>query len=311
MFKHLLRIALSCLLLVYFFLNVDWTVLISALYKINIYFYLVSTIVALSGSYFMARKYHLLIKGTPLSISVVRLMVIHFISRFYALFLPTALGPEFVRWYKVTKDKSGKTFFLAATSYERMLFLLVLFIFGMLPLIFYEQHEQIIALRESIWPFALGIGSILILGLIYILNARFQIFIKNLLKNIFRVKQTGRIHQFLDNLTIGDNSINLLISLLVLTLCWQVFFIFRIFFLFKSMGLGLGLVESAWMGSLVLLLQILPVSFAGLGVREGAYAYLFSIYGLPAEKGLLIGMLFFTQMLVFATIGALLNMLET
>jgi len=259
----------------------------------------------------MARKYHLLIKGTPLSISVVRLMVIHFISRFYALFLPTALGPEFVRWYKVTKDKSGKTFFLAATSYERMLFLLVLFIFGMLPLIFYEQHEQIIALRESIWPFALGIGSILILGLIYILNARFQIFIKNLLKNIFRVKQTGRIHQFLDNLTIGDNSINLLISLLVLTLCWQVFFIFRIFFLFKSMGLGLGLVESAWMGSLVLLLQILPVSFAGLGVREGAYAYLFSIYGLPAEKGLLIGMLFFTQMLVFATIGALLNMLET
>ena len=68
--------------------------------------------------------------------------------------------------------------------------------------------------------------------------------------------------------------------------------------------------DVTWMGSLVLLLQVLPVSFAGIGVREGAYAYLFTLFDMAPEKGILIGVLFFTQMLVFAIIGALLTLLE-
>ena len=76
------------------------------------------------------------------------------------------------------------------------------------------------------------------------------------------------------------------------------------------MGLFLGIAEAAWMGSLVLLLQVLPISFAGLGVREGAYAYLFPLFGLSAEKGFLMGVLFFIHILIFAVIGAVLNLFE-
>ena len=61
------------------------------------------------------------------------------------------------------------------------------------------------------------------------------------------------------------------------------------------------------MGSLVLLLQMLPLSFAGIGIREGAYAYLFSLYGLAPEAGVLIGLLFFSQMLILAGLGGVLQ----
>ena len=64
------------------------------------------------------------------------------------------------------------------------------------------------------------------------------------------------------------------------------------------------------MGSLVLLLQTIPVSFAGIGVREGAYAYLFTVFGLAPEKGVLIGIVFFSQMLILAGIGGLLELFE-
>jgi uncharacterized membrane protein YbhN (UPF0104 family) len=59
------------------------------------------------------------------------------------------------------------------------------------------------------------------------------------------------------------------------------------------------------MAPLVLLLQIIPVSFAGIGVREGAYAYLFGLFKLPPELGVLTGILFFSQEILFAVIGGM------
>ena len=64
------------------------------------------------------------------------------------------------------------------------------------------------------------------------------------------------------------------------------------------------------MGSLVLLLQTLPISFAGIGLREGAYAYLFTMYGLPPEEGVLIGILFFSQILIVAFMGGVLELAD-
>jgi hypothetical protein len=60
----------------------------------------------------------------------------------------------------------------------------------------------------------------------------------------------------------------------------------------------------------VLLLQTLPISFAGIGLREGAYAYLLTLYGLPPEKGVLIGILFFSQMLIMAFVGGVFELTD-
>jgi len=82
------------------------------------------------------------------------------------------------------------------------------------------------------------------------------------------------------------------------------------YFLFYAINLQLSIIDIAWMGSLILLLQIIPLSFAGLGVREGAFAYLFTLFGLVPEKGFLIGILFFSQMLILSAIGGILNLFE-
>lgn len=310
MLKLFFRMTLSILLLAYFSFKVDWRIVCSAFADVNIGLYLISTGIAVSGAWFMACKYYLLIRGTSLSLPVLRVLSIHFISRFYALFLPTALGPEAVRWFKVTKGKQGKGFFLAATIYERILFLLVLFGFGVLPLLLYEDNKQLVMLRDRILPIVGILGVLLLTGLFYLMSSGFQRVISNNVKAVVKEKHFQRLDPFLGSLVIKDKSMGLLMLMLIFTICWQVFFIGRIFFLFQSMGLGFGVMEAAWMGSLVLLLQVLPISFAGLGVREGAYAYLFTLLGLPAEKGFLVGILFFTQMLVFVSVGAVLNLFE-
>ncbi len=310
MAKHVNRILFSILLLVYVGLKVDRQTMVEAFGGISIGWYLLSTAITLSSSVFMAIKYHLLIRDTTLSLSLSRLLVIQYISRFYALILPTALGTEAVRWYKITRDKQGKSFFLAVTAYERMLFLLTLVCCGMIPLLLSRNHPEINDLRNRLWPMASICVAALLAGILYLLNEKTHTTVFSFLKNHLRLNKYVRLNLLLNNIALKDRSPALLAQLVFYTLCWQLFFITRIYFLFRSMALPLDIVEAAWMGSLVMLLQVLPVSFAGLGIREGAYAYLFTLCGLPAEKGVVLGLLFFSQMLILSGIGAILNVFE-
>src|SRR6056297_3110765 len=132
--KTLFQLCISVILLGFFAIQVDWTELLSSFKEINLAFYLASTMAALSGPVILAGKYRLLIKRSNLALPFRRLVTVNFIVRFYALFLPSALGPEAVRWYKITKNKQGKAFFLAATIVERLFFVLVLILFASVPL---------------------------------------------------------------------------------------------------------------------------------------------------------------------------------
>jgi uncharacterized membrane protein YbhN (UPF0104 family) len=98
--------------------------------------------------------------------------------------------------------------------------------------------------------------------------------------------------------------------ILGLSLAGHIFFLCRLFALVKSADLPLSFLDVSWMGSLVLLLQVLPISFAGIGMREGGYAYLFTAFKLPPEKGVLIGILLFSQMLIIAIIGGICDLVE-
>jgi uncharacterized membrane protein YbhN (UPF0104 family) len=98
--------------------------------------------------------------------------------------------------------------------------------------------------------------------------------------------------------------------MVALSLIWQIFFICRLWILIRATSVPLSFMDITWIGSLVLLPQTIPISFAGIGLREGAYAYLFTLFNLPPEKGVLIGILFFSQMLIIAFVGGICELLE-
>lgn len=297
-------------MVIYISTNIDFSLLKDAFYQIRLSFYIISTLIALVCPIILAFKYSILIKNTSLSISIHRIVVVNFISRFYALFLPSALGTEMVRWYKITKNKKGKSHFLAATILERIFFLLVLITFGSIPLFFYSDNLQIITLRHRLVPLLSVMFFFLFLGLVFFIFPRLQTIIKSLIINCLLIKKGSKFHQLLVNFEIKQSIISIICPLLCLSILWQSLFLLRMFFLFHSLNLSLGFFDISWICSLVLLLQIIPISFAGIGIRESAYAYFFPMFGLLEEKGIIIGILFFSQMLIFSLIGAVLNFFE-
>ena len=310
MIKLFFRIGISSLLLFYVVYKVDWSVIGNAFDQINISFYIISTIIALASPIFLAIKYHFLIRNTSLNLSISRLVGINYISRFYALFLPSALGPEAVRWYKVTKNKQGKSFFLASTIFERLIFLIILLLSGTIPLFLNSGNVQIAILRQQISPLLGGAFLLLSTGLAFFFVHDLKNKSIEFIKMHFFFLKNSKINQFLMNFEIKQNLQLIIVPLFALSLLWQFFFLIRMFFLFLSLNLPISFMDVTWMGSMVLLLQVLPVSFAGIGVREGAYAYLFTLFDMAPEKGIIIGLLFFTQELIFSTIGAIINFFE-
>jgi glycosyltransferase 2 family protein len=305
--KFIFRLVVSGLLLVFFGFWVEWGEVFEAIGNVRLSTYLFSTLIGVMGSVCLAAKYSVLIKNTSLDIPLFRLLLINFISRFYALFLPSAIGPEAVRWYKVTRKKEGKSFFLAATLTERAVFLMILISCGTVPF-FLVDYPSITKLREQFSPL-LVIGWLLtVFCLLYFFSPAVQSLGRNILRKILPQARSGKLKKFLDNFSLRNLSASLFFWIVFWSIAWQLLFIFRVYFLFKAMGLPLSILDAMWMGSLVLLLQLLPITFAGLGVREGAYAYLFVIRNLPSEQGVLMGLLFFSQMLIFSGVGGILEL---
>jgi len=301
----------SFLLIGYLALHLEWRVTLDALKEANALYYVFSTLLLLILVCLNSFKFSLLIKGTSINKSMWFLVKVNFISRFYALFLPSGVGRGAVRWYKVTENKKNRTLFLAVTLFERLMHVLLLLLVGFIPLFIYSSNGEIATLRTNIWPIMIVLIAGASIGMAYFLSPSSQEFLKGKALRFLPAPGKGKsITEFLDKCTVTHLSRPVFLFVLLTSFLWVVVFTFRVFLLSVSLGLPLHYIDLAWMSSLVLLLQLIPISFAGIGIREGAYAYLATVLGLSPEKGIVLGLLFFSQMLIVAFIGGLLELTE-
>ncbi len=310
-FKLFIRICISGLLLGYLFFKVEWPHILSAFKDINFHFYFVSTLVAFVSIFFIACKYFILLKKSLISHSIQSLMRISIISQFYALFMPSAIGTEAVKWYKITRNEKGRALFLISLVFERLSFVLAILICSLIPLFCFSLNPEIEMFKKLIAPAAIVILAVILTLLTFFLFPQFRDPIIYIFEKFIPAKWTDKILKLWhDDISIDRFSCFLFSQIFSLSLVWQLLFLTRVYLLFKASALPIQFIDAAWIGSLVLLLQILPVSFAGLGVREGAYAYLLTMFQFPPEKGVLIGILFLTQMLIIAVVGGVFELTD-
>ncbi len=309
--KIIFKIALSCLFVGYLFFKVELSALTAAIGGIDVGLYMASTFLAVGLGIIVAGKYFILVKGSTIQHSLAALVKINFIARFYALFLPTAAGMEFVRWFKVTRNKDGKAQFLATIVFERLTFLLVLIPCGMIPLFFYPSNAEIDALRVRVLPVAAIALCLVLVFILFFIFPPLQDRMKSVVHAILqRIRPQLDVDAYLDHHHPNKIDASVFTLIFGLSIIWQIFFICRLLMLIKAASVPLSFMDITWMGSLVLLLQMIPITFAGIGLREGAYAYLFTLFNLAPEKGVLVGILFFSQMLIIAFVGGIIEFFE-
>jgi uncharacterized protein (TIRG00374 family) len=223
------------------------------------------------------------------------------------MFLTTAVGHGIVRWYKVTKNQNERSKFISVMILERLTFLLAIFcatIFSISVL----SNPELKAIEQRILPILwVGLAALSFSFFCFLYSPFYDVVNRVLLWVTTKLPSSIQRLSGAFNFSVSYGYERILLGVL-LAFIWQLFFLLRVYSLFLSLEVPLSFLDVTWMASLVLLVQVVPISFSGIGVRETAYAYLFKIQSLPPETGALIGILFFSQMIFMSLIGGVLEL---
>lgn len=306
-----IKLAVSTLLIGVLLYRIEWRALWDAFIDISVIYFILSFGAVILLEWVTAGRLRILMRPTAVRVPILKILKISFIGRFYGLFLPSGVGYNLVRWYKMTKDPEGRVQFFLVVLLEQSLNVFLMLGCVAFPL-WFSVNPEIAHLREALLTTSMVLFfSIAVFYLFFVVHPfcvlfhkweaffapiRNRLFPKGAIKSLDFSMYCGRTLDFLGAL---------LVSCLA-----QGAILLRIMFLFLAVGIDLPWITVLWIGSLIVFLQSLPVSVAGIGIRESAFAYCLSLYGMAYELGALVGLLFFTQMILGALLGGLFEMTD-
>lgn len=97
-------------------------------------------------------------------------------------------------------------------------------------------------------------------------------------------------------------------AIVAVSLFGYVLFVLSAWVLLEAMDLSVGLAAIAWIRSVTLLLALVPISVAGLGVREASFIAFLGEYGVSSAEAFAFSMATFTIQLILGAMGALLEL---
>jgi glycosyltransferase 2 family protein len=311
-YKTLIKIAISAAFIAAVLHRVDVPAMLSALAATSAGYYGASFILLLFNSLVLAGKFRLLLGPSGIHRSLAALFRINLLCRFYAFFLTPAVGQGLVRWLTTTKAQNDRGRFITVMVLERTSFLFVLCLVVLLLQLTLSSPGTD-RFRPLMIPLVLGGLAVTSMILIYLFAPRVNTAFNTL---IGRIPKLGAL-PFARRIVRPDHLVNFYLSrlsvlatCLAIALLWHFVYLLRVYLLATAIGTPLHFLHLGWMASIVLLLQMIPITLNGIGLRESAYALLFSLASLPAEKGVLLGLLFLTQMLIVAAIGGIIAFFE-
>jgi hypothetical protein len=282
----------------------------AAVKNVNISFYGLSLLLVFANSLVVAVKFRVLARDTGNRQTVADLFRINLLCRFYSTFLTTAVGQGLLRWHFSSKGDADRLAYVAVMAVERFTFLFALLLTVAVSMLFVTDPwivaNQNLLVGIPVLGCAILLVVFLLLGHTSIpekLGAGLPETSRPQIRFIF-----DPLSRLVRSFSLFQGKSGQVWASVGLSFVWQFFFVLRVYLLAVAMSLPFGLMDIGWMASFVLFIQVLPVSFNGLGLRETAYAQLFAFQGASPESGVVLGLLLFSHVLVMATCGGIIQL---
>lgn len=277
--KNVLKIGFSLFLIFIIIRGIDLTALEQVFRNANLGWLTLGLFLVFSGIFVRAWRWKILLDALKYPVPLGTLSQIYFIGFLFNNLLPTGLGGDAIRMVELNKYGDQRTSdAVTSVLVDRLLGLFGALVLALLALAF----------RWNMVPIEVAIFSLIIFG--GIIGGGFVLISKPLYNTLRKI---GVIRRLTDIKFIG--SIFASFQAYHPRALWQSFLVsvlFNLLLIGLNMTIGLGLgAEVALVHYLVFvpiasLVLILPISFAGLGVREAAYVTLFTQVGVPEEVAL-------------------------
>lgn len=300
----LLRLLLGLALLVFLALRVDWSEMLGYLVEADLSFY--GLCLALTAGYIWLQGLLLSLVLHSCGYQVpVGAMVKHLaISNFFGVFLPGGSGPDVVLFLRLKAHTQSKISPFSAVVFVRLAGLAMVIL-----LAFLMSALGATPLPQATWLLGLVSGGTVGAYLLFT-SRRFGRFSGWCFGFLKKHRWTNSLYRAVSALVeVGQNRI-LLLKLLPGLLLVAVLRAVMDALLCRALGFDLPWHYFLVFSSMVTLATVLPLTVAGIGVREGVYMALLGAAGVPSEAALIISELSFSLIIWVCLAGGILYLLQ-
>ncbi len=215
--------------------------------------------------------------------SIVRYTILGQLS---ALFLPGRISGDVVRTIAIAHGQPEKALFTLSVIIDKAALLIAVSTFALIGVF----GTRVISQFSTVYVAALGLLLVALVVLVFLCRFRSN-HIPDWLARLGTRLPFG--HKYVLNATsLPRLSFHTIVMLLVLGFGLQLSYTIGSYVMARSMHIAINPIDWAAISAIVALVQILPVTIGGLGVREGVLAGILALYGFPT-----------TQAVAFSLIG--------
>lgn len=291
---------LGPLIFIYILSRIDYQILFKEIKSLKWYFLMLTLVIMVAEVIFRSLRWRVVLISLGLKISKPKALSFYWLGTFFSMITPGRVG-ELIKVYFLKKRglSAFRSFF--SIVLDRLIDILVLLFFSVLIFTFF--------LRDiGSYLFLLGIIVLLAIILVFLIIDQRTIFHRSfgkLIQKIFPINFSDYNRFTFKKLIEGIKGLNKKIILyfsIYLIVGWVLYF-FAKYTISLSLGLNLSFVNLVIVSVLVIIINILPISIAGLGTREAAIIYFFSISGIDKETALLFSLLILAADLIVISFG--------
>ncbi len=304
--KFLGRAIVSAIILWLCFHTIDIDDILTVFSKTRISYFLYALVLNIIGTIIIkAMITYIILKYNKMKFSLAELININFVIRFYTLIMPRGVATG-IRWLKYRQSGNDSDAFILVV-FENILNIFIL----MFTATFFLSLSMN-KLGNSAY-YAIGCSIIgFFLALVALLNFFSSVFFSFtkkiylllnktippfLIKKIDLLLNSARSFHQIDKKTIA--------YIIALSLLSYAFFVISPYILSKAMHIEIDLIAIAWTRSLVLLMALIPITVAGLGIREAGYISFLGMYAIPKQEALAFSLSIFVIQLIIGAVGLL------
>ena len=302
LFSFLLRFFISSALIIFVFSKINLKHVISCVRDANIALLAFSLSLHFLGVLIGSSRWSILLKSYGINLSQKDLYRLYMIGSFFNTFLPTSIGGDAVRMYKVSSLTDKRAQAVTSVFIERFIGMLILYIISFFSYISYFKFKE----EKELFLTILFLLLTSIFFIAFILTPLSEKLVKKIPSSFLREK-IDKIHYSLKH-TVKDKK-SLFMVFLYTTLL-QVNVVIYFFIISIAIKIKLSIVIFFLLIPIILTVTMLPVTIGGIGLREGGFVFLFSRFGVLPEKALTLSILGYFISLVFAGFGGLVYIFE-
>jgi glycosyltransferase 2 family protein len=275
------RVAISIALLALVLSRVDLPVVGSALADANLLIVGFLLCSVYGERIYAALRWHQVLKWSRAQVPLPVVIRLSFIAAFAGLFLPGAVGAEAIRVVGLARYSADLAMAFSSVLVERMIAVLTLAPLVLIGLAF-APAEMPPGIRITAWA-----ALAAVFGLAFTLLHSFP---RRIIELLLPRRISAVVLPRLESLYLALNAYTVRPGMfafaLLLGLGFQVLRVVVVWLSALAVGIDVPLAYHFMFAPIIALVSMAPISFAGIGVREAAYVYLFSLVAVPAERAL-------------------------